>query len=225
MPSERAARLRGLYVLTPELEDTALLARRVEECLAGGASLVQYRAKAASKALALEQARRLAALCRASGVPFIVNDSVDLALACGADGVHLGRDDGDPRAARGAMPAGTIGVSCYGEPGRARLAAAAGADYVAVGSVFASRTKPRAALAPLELIGRMRRDSGLPVAAIGGIDASNAALAIDAGADMVAVISAVFDAPDVAAAARAIARRFESPASATAHARTQPRAL
>ena len=210
MASDRRRLLRGLYAITPELDDADLLAERVAAALAGGAAAVQYRAKAIDPARALEQARRLAALCRGYRVPFIVNDSVELALACGADGVHVGRDDADPRAARAALPAGLVGVSCYADPARARAAAAAGADYVAVGSVFPSPTKPGAVRAPLDLVGRMRDDSGLPVVAIGGITAANAGAAIAAGADMVAVISAVFDAPDVTAAARAIARLFES---------------
>ena len=212
MASERPRALRGLYAITPAIADTALLVRRVEEALAGGAAALQYRAKDLDAGAALDKARRLADLCRAAGVPFIVNDSVELAVAARADGVHVGRDDADPRAARRALPAGLIGVSCYADPARARAAAAAGADYVAVGSIYPSTTKPGAVHAPLDLVGRMRDDSGLPVVAIGGITPANAAAVIAAGADMVAVISAVFDAPDVTAAARSIARLFENDA-------------
>ncbi|HUP96510.1 MAG TPA: thiamine phosphate synthase [Usitatibacter sp.] len=216
------ARLRGLYAVTPDLEDTELLARRVEACLAGGAALVQYRAKTIAPDLALRQARRLVEICHARGVPLFVNDSVELAAASNADGVHLGREDGDARAARRILPRGIIGVSCYADPSRARAAAEAGADYVAVGSMFASGTKPAAVRAPLDLVARMREDSGLPVAAIGGITPGNAAEVIAAGADMVAVIGGVFDAADVTAASRSIARLFEP---ATRHARTQPQSL
>ena len=222
MPSER---LRGLYAVTPGLAGTDELAAKVEAALAGGAAMIQYRAKEVRRELALEQARRLVRLCRGHGVPLIVNDSVDLALAAQADGVHLGRDDGDARAARRALPRGIVGVSCYADPGRARAAAEAGADYVAIGSVFASATKPDAARAPLELLARARADSGLAVVAIGGITADNAPAAIDAGADMVAVIAAVFDAPDVRAAAAGIARLFDPPASARRDARAQPQPL
>jgi thiamine-phosphate pyrophosphorylase len=225
MASEPARLPRGLYAITPEMADTALLGTRVEACLAGGAALLQYRAKNASPALALEQARRLAGICRARGVPFVVNDSIDLALACGADGVHVGREDADARAARRALPHGIVGVSCYADAAGASAAAAAGADYVAIGSVFASPTKPAAVRAPLDLIGKARAASGLPVVAIGGITLANAPQAIAAGADMVAVISAVFDAPDIAAAARAFAHLYAEPLPGSRDARAQPQPL
>lgn len=226
MTSEAAReRLRGLYAITPESGDTRELVARVEQCLAGGAALIQYRAKNAAPALALEQARALAAACRKARVPLIVNDSLQLALAVAADGVHVGRDDIDVRRARAALPRGIIGVSCYDDPQLARAAAAAGADYVAIGSVFASGTKPDARRASLQSLAAAKRVSGLPVAAIGGITLENAASAVRAGADLLAVISAVFDAPDVEQAARSFARHFETAMPANAHVRTQPRAL
>ena len=226
MASERAAgaRLRGLYAITPETADTERLARLARECLEGGAAALQYRAKDAASGLALAQARRLAAICRDHGALFIVNDSVELAHAVGADGVHLGRDDAPPREARMVLPAALVGVSCYDDPQRARAAAAAGADYVAIGSVFASSTKPGAVRAPLAAIGAAREASALPVVAIGGITHENAPAAIAAGADMVAVIAAVFSAPDVRAAARGFARLFDSNPGHD-HVRPQPRAL
>jgi len=224
MASERAAPLRGLYAVTPELEDTNLLAERVARCLAGGAALVQYRAKRAGDALAREQATRLAALCRAAGAIFIVNDSIELARESGADGVHVGRGDAAVAAARKALPHAIIGVSCYDDAARVEAAARDGADYVAVGSMFASRTKPDARPAPLEAVAKARAASGLPVAAIGGIDPSNARRVVDAGADMLAVISALFDAPDIEATARAFASLYQTPIR-THDARTQPRPL
>jgi thiamine-phosphate pyrophosphorylase len=221
-----AARLRGLYAVTPALADTELLVARVRSAIAGGAALVQYRAKDAGPGLALVQARALAAVCRAAGVPLIVNDSLELAAAVGADGVHLGRDDAGVREARIALPGAIIGASCYADPERARAAAAAGADYVAVGSVFASTTKPGAVRAPLELITRARLASGgLPVAAIGGIDADNAGAAVEAGADMLAVITAVFEAPDVRAAARRIACHYDTSPTGRSDVRPQPQSL
>jgi thiamine-phosphate pyrophosphorylase len=223
--SELAPRLRGLYAVTPDTRDTRALVAGVAACIAGGAAMVQYRAKGASPAFALEQARALAALCRARRVPLIVNDSPELALDAGADGVHLGRDDPDVREARARFPAAIIGVSCYAQPERAREAAEGGADYVAIGSVFASPTKPAATRAPLDLLGAAKRLSGLPVVAIGGITPANAGLAIAAGADMVAVISAVFDADDVAAASRAFARLFENSPDGIDDVRKQPQSL
>jgi thiamine-phosphate pyrophosphorylase len=202
-------RLRGLYAVTPETADTASLVARSRMALEGGARLLQYRAKSMDAATALDQARRLAAECRKAGALFIVNDSVDLALAAGADGVHLGRGDVAIAAARARLPAGIVGVSCYADPESARAAAAAGADYVAIGSVHPSRTKPAAVRAPREAIAAAGRASGLPVAAIGGITPANAAALVQAGADMLAVISALFDAADVGAAARAFTRAFD----------------
>jgi thiamine-phosphate pyrophosphorylase len=207
MASRAVARLRGLYAITPVTTDTAGLARRVEAALEGGAAVLQYRYKDIPAALALLQARRLAELCARANVPFIVNDSVELAAAVGA-GLHLGRDDEDVRSARKVLPGAIIGASCYDQPERAREAAALGADYVAIGSMFASGTKPGAVRASLTHLAAARAAGGLPVVAIGGITHANAAQAIAAGADMVAVISALFDAPDVAEAARDFARLF-----------------
>jgi thiamine-phosphate pyrophosphorylase len=219
------ARLRGLYAITPEAKDTDWLVARVEECLAGGAALVQYRAKKAASDLALEQARRLVALCRAARVPLIVNDSLELAIAAGADGVHLGRDDIGAGSARAALPDGLIGVSCYDDPAAAAAAARSGADYVAIGSVFASATKPGAGRASLENLMEAKRISSLPVVAIGGITLDNATRALEAGADMLAVISALFEASDVRAAARAFANLFQGEAFGAHDVRAQPRAL
>ena len=224
MTGERPA-LRGLYAITPIVQDTTALVAKVRACLEGGAALVQYRPKDLAPGLALVQARALLAVCRAHGKPLIVNDSVELAAAIGADGVHLGRDDVDVREARIVLPHALIGASCYADPARARDAARAGADYVGIGSVFPSRTKPAAVHAPLETIAAAREAGGLPVAAIGGIDARNAPAAVDAGADMLAVISALFDAPDVRAAAEQFARLFKETSGGTRHVRTQPRAV
>jgi len=221
--AERAARLRGLYAITPEREDDDGLVTLVLQAIAGGATLVQYRAKRLGPVARTRQAHCLARACRDRGVIFIVNDDGVLARECGADGVHLGATDGNPRALREAWPGAILGVSCYDRPVLARAAAEAGADYVGIGSLFASRVKPGAVHAPLERLAQARAASGLPVAAIGGITPDNAALAVAAGADMIAVISALFDAPDVAQAARALSRPFD-PEDST-HVRTQPAAL
>ncbi len=202
------ARIRGLYAITPELADTAELVARVSAALRGGASAVQYHAKNADPALRREQALALCAACREFGVPLIVNDDWELALAVDADGVHIGADDGDPVAVRAAIGAEKIlGVSCYN-----RLALAERvidvADYVAFGSVFPSATKPAAVRADLELFREARR-RGWHTVAIGGIDPDNARSVIEAGADAVAVIAAVFEVDDVEGAARRIGALFE----------------
>lgn len=198
-------RLRGLYAITPpELS-------RVEDALASGAlCALQYRAKHAPPAARLREAERLLERCRAHRVPFIVNDDVDLALAVRADGVHLGREDGDLAAARARLPGRLLGASCYDRPELARRAVAAGADYVAFGSVFPSPTKPAADRAPLALFAL---ELGVPKVAIGGITLENAPQVLAAGADCVAVITDLFDAPDVAARARAYGRLFQHEAA------------
>lgn len=203
-----AARWRGVYLLTADTADTEWLAARVAAALAGGAVMVQYRNKQAAPALAYAQAQRLRVLTRAHAVPLLINDDPELAVAVGAEGVHLGRDDGTLAAARRRLGAAAIiGVSCYGELDRARHLAQAGADYLAFGSFFASPTKPNAPRAKLELLAAAR-DLGLPLVAIGGIDTARAPALIAAGADLVAVISAVFDAADAEAATRQLADCF-----------------
>lgn len=199
--------IRGLYAVTPDETDSGKLLRLVGEALAGGASLVQYRNKRADRRLRFVQALGLHAICRQAGVPLIINDDVELALEIEAEGVHLGRDDGSPAEVRARLgERRLLGVSCYDAIEAARRAVVAGADYVAFGSAFPSRVKPEAVVAPLELYARAKREFQVPVVAIGGIDAANAKLLADAGVDAVAVISAVFDAVDVGASAKAIAR-------------------
>jgi len=190
--------VRGLYAITPE--GPGLLAK-VRDALQGGIALLQYRNKRGT----LEEAKAIARLAREHGVPLIVNDDVELALAIDADGVHLGRDDGDLAVARRRLKGKILGVSCYDRLELARAAVAAGADYVAFGSVFASPTKPQAVRAPLSLF---KNDLGVPLCAIGGITLANAPQAIAAGADLLAVISDLFDAPDIAARARAYGKLF-----------------
>jgi len=195
-----ATSLRGLYAVTPERLPFEHLSALADAALAGGVRLVQYRSKEASAELRRSQAAALLELCRARGARLVINDDLALAIELGADGVHLGRDDGDPVAARRALGPGRIlGVSCYGDLAAAEAAAAAGADYLAFGSVFASRTKPQAPVIPLELLGEAKRRFGLPVAAIGGITLANAARTVAAGADLLAVVADLFDAGDAAA--------------------------
>lgn len=194
---------RGLYALTPDEPDTARLVGLVRAALAGDAAAVQYRSKSLEASLRREQAAVLLDLCRGAGVPLIVNDDIELASAIGADGVHLGRDDGDLVAARRRIGPGRIlGASCYNRLELAHRACDAGADYVAFGSAFASPTKPAAVRAPLELYREAHRALAVPIVAIGGITVDNAPALIRAGVDSLAVITALFGARDVAARAR-----------------------
>lgn len=201
-----ARRISGLYAITPDLRDDELLYQRVADALDGGVRLLQYRDKNPELPARLRRAEALRRLCNRYNALLIVNDDVEVCQRTGADGVHLGRDDADVRSARVRLGSNVlIGVSCYDDFERARDASRQGADYVAFGSVFLSSVKPRAVRASLDLFGRARRELTLPVAAIGGIDLGNARAVLDAGADAIAVISALFDAPDVAARAREFA--------------------
>ncbi|WP_018972314.1 thiamine phosphate synthase [Rudaea cellulosilytica] len=199
---------RGLYAITDGPRPDLLAA--VKAALRGGVALLQYRDKTADSARRAFEARALRELCARFEIPFIVNDDVELALAAGADGVHLGEDDGDIAAARARLGAGAIiGVSCYDSPARARHLAAAGADYLAFGAFFPSPTKPNARRATPEML-REAKPLGLPLVAIGGVTPDNARPLIDAGADFLAVISGIFAQADPEAAARRYAAMYTS---------------
>jgi thiamine-phosphate pyrophosphorylase len=201
--------LRGLYAITPSDSLLPRLSALVSSALAGGVRYVQYRNKFAPPPLKRAQAAELLRICRANDAKLIVNDDLWLALEIGADGAHIGKEDGDIRMARQALGGHRIlGVSCYNDIGRAEAAATAGADYIAVGSVFASNTKPDATRASLDILGEVKRRLQLPVAAIGGITLSNASDVIAAGADMVAVITDLFDAMNIQERAAAYQRLF-----------------
>ncbi|HTS21481.1 MAG TPA: thiamine phosphate synthase [Casimicrobiaceae bacterium] len=194
----------GLYAVTPDLLDSDGLFERVAAAIAGGASAVQYRNKLASPPLQRAQALVLRDLCAERNVLFIVNDDIDLAYAVDADGVHLGRDDAPIAHARERLGrAAIIGASCYDSLERAAAAVAAGSDYIAFGSFFPSLTKPDAVRAEAALLTAAKSRWHVAVVAIGGITAAAAPALIDAGADAVAVIGALFEMPDVAASARA----------------------
>ena len=201
----------GVYALTPETADTEHLLMQVEAALAGGVAAVQYRDKSGDVARRHEQASELVALCHRFNVPLIINDDLRLADLCDADGVHLGRDDSSLREARIILGKDKfIGASCYQSLELALAAQAAGADYVAFGSFFASPTKPVAGRAGLDLLRDAAPLIHVPLVAIGGITLGNAAQLLDAGADSLAVLSALFDAPDIRAAARDLNQLFET---------------
>ena len=202
---------RGLYLITPDEADTARLLARTAPLLAAGATWLQYRNKAAGGVLRHEQASALQELCLRAGVPLIVNDDVRLAKAIGAAGVHLGEDDGDIAAARALLGAeAIIGSSCYDQRALAAAAVAAGADYVAFGAFFPTRSKTGTRHADPRLLGEAA-SLGVPRVAIGGITPDNTRSLVEAGADLVAVISGVYDAPDPVAAIHAYLRCFQDP--------------
>lgn len=203
--------MRGLYAITPTslcLDPPRLLVD-TEAALRGGARFVQYRDKTADTARRLASARALGALCERYAARLIVNDDVELALQAGAHGVHLGLDDLPLIEARAKLgPARLIGITCQDSAARARAAGEGGADYIALGAFFPSRTKPDARNATIDLLRAVRVETSLPICAIGGITPANGAPLIEAGADLLAAVEGVFGAPDIEAAARAYARLF-----------------
>jgi thiamine-phosphate pyrophosphorylase len=182
----------------------------VQQILAGGARLIQYRNKTASAALRLEQARSLASLCRQFHVPLIINDHLDLAVEVNADGVHLGGEDAPVVVARRALGAGKIvGASCYNRLELALEAEREGADYVAFGAFFASATKPEAVTASMDLLRHGRATLHIPMVAIGGITPDTAAGLIQAGAAAVAASSGLFRVSNIQSAAASFAGLFK----------------
>lgn len=214
----RLAKLRGLYAVTPDTDDTASLVAKCAAALDGGASAIQVRCKTGSESMRRARAEAIVALCRSRGALSIVNDDPALARSVGADGVHVGEHDGGVAQARATMGEDRlVGASCYDDPARGAAAVAAGADHVAFGSFFASGTKPGARRASLDLVPRAA-SLGVPIVAIGGIDEHNAARLADAGVDAIAVIGALFahdDPREVERAARRIVAAFSHGRSAS----------
>lgn len=206
----RVALPRGLYAIadTTYLDDVQLPVA-AEQALRGGATTLQYRDKSSGVAQRERHARTLRSLCQRYRACFLVNDDVALAKAVDADGVHLGRDDSAIETAREALGHDRlIGISCYNDFARAERVVASGADYVAFGSFFPSRTKPNAVRADVSLLRDARARLRVPVVAIGGITVENGGQLIAAGAHALAVISGIFDQPDIEASARRYAALF-----------------
>jgi len=199
----------GLYAITPDLADTNELLRKVRLALLGGARVLQYRNKSADAVLQLHQASALRNLTREFNTTFIVNDDAALAAQVDADGVHLGGEDGSVATARALLGASKlIGVSCYNRAPLALAAVQQGADYVAFGAFFPSSVKPEAVKAEVSMLRRARQEIHVPIVAIGGITQQNGAMLIEAGANSLAVISALWDAPDIEQAAKEFSTLF-----------------
>ena len=200
--------IKGLYAVTPDTLNTEQLCLKVEQALQGGASMLQYRNKAADATLRLRQATALLALCRSYQVPLIINDHLDLCAQIDADGLHLGATDCDLGAARRLLgDAKILGASCYNQLDLAVQAESAGASYVAFGACFVSQTKPNTTKADLSLF---QTKLNIPKVAIGGITLENAPQVIAAGADSIAVVGALFGADDNEATAKQFTRLFSN---------------
>ena len=201
--------IKGLYAITPDELNTAELLRKVRRALQGGAHVLQYRNKAAVAPLKLQQAQALRELTREFNATLIVNDDALLAANVGADGVHLGGEDGSVAAARALLgEQKIIGVSCYNRAPLAMEAVRQGANYVAFGAFFSSSVKPDAVQADVALLQTARRELHVPIVAIGGITQLNGADLIEAGADALAVISALWNASDIKASAQEFSTLF-----------------
>jgi thiamine-phosphate pyrophosphorylase len=202
----------GLYAITDStLIPPGQLLTCVAQAIAGGATVIQYRNKLAPDHERHREAAALATLCNRHTVPLLINDDADLAAAVGASGVHLGKTDAPIRQVRQRLgPEAIIGVSCYNDLGRAIAAAQAGADYVAFGRFFPSRSKPDAVQADVPLLSHARQQLELPIVAIGGITPGNGQSLLAAGANLLAAIHGVFGQPDIRAAAARYADLFHN---------------
>ena len=206
MSSNRPLDLRLYVVLDPAVAGERPLPEIARRAIAGGATMLQLRDKRAPDRAVLAMAAALAGICRAADIPFIVNDRVDIAWASGADGVHLGHDDLPPAVARRLLGERAIIGMSAGNPDELAAALPGRPDYLGVGPMYATRTKDDAgaAVGPA-MIRRLRAAApAMPLVGIGGITVENAAAVLAAGADGIAVVSAVVGAEDVEAAARAL---------------------
>lgn len=203
--------MKGLYIVTPDWDDTAKMVEVTEKALKGGAEIVQYRHKTAGPELRLEQAKALQAVCKKYKKPFIINDYVDLCLELDADGIHVGGMDAPVKKVRAAVgPDKIVGASCYGDLNLARTATRDGATYVAFGGFYPSRVKKYPVTTPLDIVAEWKKEQpDMPVCVIGGMDVENGAPLVTKGAEMVAVVSGVYFQDDPEAAAREFVKLFK----------------
>ncbi len=201
--------MKGLYLVTPDWDDTEALIKATEIALTVGVGLLQYRHKTASGELRVEQASALLKLCRQHNVPFIVNDHIDLCIELDADGIHVGGTDASVAVVRTLLGKDKIlGASCYGDFALAEQAQIAGANYVAFGGFYPSRVKKYEVSTPASIVSKAKSALTLPVCVIGGMTPENAEPLVKEGADMVAAISSVYSAEDIATAVREFAALF-----------------
>lgn len=190
--------IRGLYAITPDLADAEQVLLLARQACEAGVNILQYRNKTLNQRDSEKLAAELQQICRQNGQIFIINDDVHLAAHLGADGVHLGADDTELNDARQLLPSAVIGISCYNQLNLAEKAQRDGADYVAFGRFYTSKTKPHAVLADLSLLKHARESLQIPCVAIGGITPDNAKPLIQHGASAIAVIDSLFSATDIA---------------------------
>ena len=201
--------MKGLYLVTPDWDDTERLVAVSEQAIRGGASLLQYRHKTASESLRQEQAAALLELCRRLNVPLIINDHLELCEAIDADGIHVGGTDASVASMRARLgPSKIVGASCYGDLQLARDAQDSGASYVAFGGFYPSRVKKYAVTTAPNIITLALNELNLPICVIGGMTPENSRVLIDHGAHMVAAISSVYSADNPHLAATNFSQMF-----------------
>lgn len=185
---------RGLYAITQtDGKSSETIIAQIASAIKGGASVIQYRDKNAVEHDQLYLAKQLLTICKQHRVPLIINDDAELALQIGADGVHIGKDDGDILKVRKKLGSkAIIGLSCYDNLTLALQAQSSSANYVAFGRFFPSNSKPLALPAHLETLQQAKKQISIPIVAIGGILPENGKQLLDAGADVLAVIDGVF---------------------------------
>ena len=208
-----APALHGVYAITDSqlMPNTLDLCAHVLLALEGGVKIVQYRDKSDDQQKRIEEATALKELCHEHGAALLINDDINLAHFVGADGVHLGQSDGDVLQARGLLGENAIiGVTCHDSMDFARKAQAEGANYVAFGAFFKSKTKPNAKPAPLSLLAQAKAELSVPVVAIGGITVDNASQLTEQGCDMLAVVHSLFAEPGIRERAERFAAAFNA---------------
>ncbi|WP_038057455.1 thiamine phosphate synthase [Thermodesulfobacterium hydrogeniphilum] len=203
--------LKGFYVITDEkltpYENNQIL-KKVEEALKGGTKIVQLRDKTHSNNFLIPYAKKLKNLCQKYGALFIIDDRIELVLEVNADGVHLGKDDFPPEEARKILKNKIIGVSCYGDLERAKFMESLSVNYVTFGSFYSSPTKPEAKVISKDILVQAKRILKIPICAIGGINLERAKELVSLGADMIAVVSDIWQAKDIKKRAEEYSKLF-----------------
>jgi thiamine-phosphate pyrophosphorylase len=200
----------GVYAITPDTgQTTEDLLSLIEQVMKGGIKILQYRSKISDENLRVRQAKKIKTLCRDYKVPLIINDDVALAISIEADGIHLGKSDTPCSVVRKVLEEGKIiGISCYDSVSLAQNAERDGADYVAFGSFYPSKSKPNAPLCSIETLKTASAILNIPIVAIGGIQFENAGKLVDNGADYLAVIDQLFNHPSPTLAANKLSMLF-----------------
>ncbi len=192
--------MQGIYAITPDEDNDDLLLNKIIIAIKGGIRIIQYRHSTATHDVCLRQALSIATICKAHHVMLLINNHIDIAKTCSASGVHLGINDTPITTARAQLGNDAIiGATCYNSLERAKVAQKSGANYIAIGAIFPSPTKPNAPQCSLEKLRTIKQKINLPLIAIGGINFENAQSVLATGVDCIAMVSGLFDTQDITA--------------------------